>query len=426
MTNLSNMLPLAQMDGVVESAGGGVAGAAKGASNFLSGITDSMAPMLGENVPKIIGAVMLLVLGYIFAKIIKWIVTAVVKKTGAGKKMAPYLGGSVGKKGGDGLATGLGTGAFWITMMFVAIACLNALNLDSVSEPLTGVFNKCFAFIPNIVGAGIMLAVACLIATIAKVGSMSALEAGDVDNRLKLQPGTLTNTLPMAAFSFILLFFLPGVLETLGIDSLTTPVKALVGQIMSFLPNLIAAGLIMAVFFFVAKLAGTLVTNLLTPTGFNEMPQKMGLVSNTTEMSATPSDLAGKATFGVIGLMGASQAVANLQLDTLSSFVEEAWDFAIPIIIGCAILGVGLWLGNMAKKAILSSNMENSTTMANVAFGGIMVLTGVIALKRMGLAGETVDLGFGLALGGMALAAALAFGLGGRDAAARYLEKKVK
>ena len=132
MTNLSNMLPLAQMDGVVESAGGGVAGAAKGASNFLSGITDSMAPMLGENVPKIIGAVVLLVLGYIFAKIIKWIVTAVVKKTGAGKKMAPYLGGSAGKKGGDGLASGLGTGAFWVVMMFVAIACLNALNLSLI------------------------------------------------------------------------------------------------------------------------------------------------------------------------------------------------------------------------------------------------------------------------------------------------------
>ena len=426
MTNLSNMLPLAQMDGVVESAGGGVAGAAKGASNFLSGITDSMAPMLGENVPKIIGAVMLLVLGYIFAKIIKWIVTAVVKKTGAGKKMAPYLGGSVGKKGGDGLATGLGTGAFWITMMFVAIACLSALELDSVSEPLTGLLNKFFAFVPNIVGAGITFAVAWLIATVVKVGATSALEAGDVDNRLKLQPGTLTNTLPMAAFSLILLLILPAVLETLKIDSLTGPVKSLVAQIIDFLPRVICAGLIMTIFCFVGNLAGTLVSNLLSGTGFNKLPQKMGLVSETATMSTPPSDLAGKATFGVIGLIGATQAVSLLELEALSSFIEEASDFAIPIIIGCAILGVGLWLGNMAKKAILASNMENSDTISNVAFGGIMVLTGVIALKRMGLAGETVDLGFGLALGGLALAAALAFGLGGRDAAARYLEKKVK
>ena len=66
-------------------------------------------------------------------------------------------------------------------------------------------------------------------------------------------------------------------------------------------------------------------------------------------------------------MMGVSQAVTNLKLDTLSEFVKEAWGFAIPIVIGCAILGVGLWLGNMAKRAVLSSNMENAGTMANVA-----------------------------------------------------------
>ena len=408
MTNFSNSLPLAE------------------AGNFISGITDSMAPMLGESVPKVIGALVILVIAFILALIIKWVVSAVVKKTGAGKKMAPYLGGQAGKGGGDGLAKGLGKGAFWITMMFGAIACLQALELDSVSEPLTGLLNKFSAFIPNILGAAILLAVGFLVATIAKVGSRSALEAGDVDNRLKLQPGTLTNSLPLAAFSFILLFFLPGALDALGVDSLSQPVKELVGQIMAFLPNLISAGLILTIFLFIGKLAGTLVSSLLSGTGFNQMPQKMGLVSNTAAMSAPPSDLAGKATFGLIGVLGASQAVNLLGLEMLSSFVKEAWGFAVPIVIGCAILAVGLWLGNMAKKAILSSNMENSATMANVAFGAIMVLTGVIALKRMNLAGETVDLGLGLALGGAALAAALAFGLGGRDAAARYLAKKVK
>ena len=426
MTNLSNILSFVKLDDVATSTGDGVAGAASGVGNFFTGITDSMAPMLGESVPKLLGALMILIVGFIFAKIIKWIVSAVVKKTGAGKKMAPYLGGSAAKGGGDGLAKGLGTGAFWVTMMFVAIACLNALELDSVSEPLTGLLNKAFAFIPNIFGAAIMFAVAWLIATIAKVGSASALEAGDVDARLKLQPGTLTNSLPLAAFSFILLFFLPGVLGALGIDSLTGPVTALVEQIMSFLPKLIGAGLLLTIFLFVAKLAGTLVTNLLSGTGINQMPQKMGLVTSNAAMSTPPSDLAGKATFGVIGLIGASQAVSLLELETLNTFVSEAWGFTMPIIIGCAILGVGLWLGNMAKKAILASNMENSATMSNVAFGAIMVVTGVIALKRMDLAGETVDLALGLALGGAALAAALAFGLGGRDAAAKYLDKKVR
>ena len=170
-------------------------------------------------------------------------------------------------------------------MMFVAIACLQALELDSVSKPLMGLLEKFFAFIPNLIGAAVLFAVAWLVATIVKVGSSRALEAGQVDTRLKLQPGTLSNTLPMAGFSFILLTFLPAVLEALGIDSLSKPVAGLVEQILAFLPNLITAGIVLAIFFFVAKLASTLVTNLLTGVGFNDMPQKLGLMSDTSQMS---------------------------------------------------------------------------------------------------------------------------------------------
>lgn len=392
--------------------------------DFFGGISNSMAPMLGEFLPKLLGALVILVVGYILARIIKWVITNVISRTGVGEKLGPYLGSSSGS--GSDLAGGFGTGAFWVTMMFVAIACLRALDLDSVSQPLMELLNKFFAFVPNLIGAGILFAVAWLVATVAKFGTARALEAGDVDNRLKLEQGTLTNTIPMAAFSFILLFFLPGVLDALKIESLSGPVKDMVKQILDFMPNLLSAGIILAIFFFIAKLASTLVANLLTGVGFNNMPQKLGLVSNETPMSMQPADMAGKAAFGVIALMGLSQAVSSLKLEMLSNFVNEAWGFAIPIIIGVAILAVGLWLGNMARKAILASNMANSDTMASVAFGGIMVLTGVIALKRMGLAGEIVDMGFGLALGGVALALALAFGLGGRDAAAKFLDKRVK
>ena len=402
MTNMINCLPL---------------------GNFLSGITDSMAPMLGEFVPKLLGALVILIIGYIIARVIKAIVTAVIDKTGAGDKMAPYLGNSTAG-GSAGLASGLGTGAFWVTMVFVAIACLNALDLDAVSEPLTGLLNQSFEFLPNIIGAAAMFAVAFLIASVVKVGSTKALQAADVDNRLKLDQGTLTNSLPLAAFSFILLFALPGVLDTLGIESLSEPIKGMVAKIMDFVPFLFTAAIVLAIFMFIAKLASNLVTSLLNSTGFNDVPPKMGL--NTSSMSMTPSDMAGKATFGVIGLLGAVQAIDILQLDVLSNIVKEIGGFVIPVLIGCVILGVGLWLANMAKKAILSSGMANSDVMANVAFGAIMVLTGVIALKRMNLAGEMVDLGFGLALGGMALALALAFGLGGRDAAAKFLDKRVK
>ncbi len=124
--------------------------------------------------------------------------------------------------------------------------------------------------------------------------------------------------------------------------------------------------------------------------------------------------------------MGVGQAVQNLKLEMLTNFFNEAWEFGIPVIIGVAILAVGLWLANMARKAVQASSMANSDMVSQIAFTAIMVMTGVIALKKMGLAGQIIDLGFGLTLGGIALALALAFGLGGRDAAAKYLDSKVK
>jgi len=391
-------------------------------TGMWSNITGSLGNQVGDFLPKLLGALVILVIGFIIAKIIAWVITNVINRTGIGNKVGKYLGSGESSNPGKGF----GTGAFWVTMMFVAIACLKALDLDEVSGPLSGLLDQFFGFIPKIIGAAAIGAVAYLIATVAKIGTHKGLSLSEADTRLKLQPGTLTNSLPMAAFCFILLMFLPAIFGALQMKELSEPVQGIVKQITDFLPNMISAGIIMAVFFFIAKLASTLITNLLSGTGFNKFPQHLGLMSETSTMATPPSELAGKASMGVILFMGIAQSIKLLKLDMVSGFFDEAVAFAVPVVIGVAILGVGLWLANMARKAVTASNMANSAMVSNIAFGAIMVLSGVIALKKMGLAGEIVDLGFGLTLGGMALALALAFGLGGRDAAAKFLDKRVR
>ena len=392
-------------------------------SNMWSDISGSMGPQLGEFLPKLMGALVILVIGYIIARVIGWIVANVINRTGVGDRLAPMLGSDQGST--KSVGTGFGSGAFWITMLFVAIACLKALGLDSVSEPLNDLLKQFFNFVPKIIGAAAVGAVAYLFATLTKIGVHKSLTLGNVDSRLKLATGTLTNSLPLAAFCFILLFFLPAIFGALQMKELSGPVQEMVDKILGFMPNMLSAAIILGIFFLIAKLASTLVMNLLGGTGFNKIPQHLGLVDAKTELSVNPSELAGKGTMGVILLMGISQAVEMLQLDIVSTFFKEAADFAIPVVIGVVILAVGLWLANMARKAIQGSSMANAEYVSNIAFTGVMVLTGVIALKRMGLAGEIVDLGFGLALGGVALALGLSFGLGGREAAAKFLEQRM-
>ena len=222
-------------------------------------------------------------------------------------------------------------------MMFVAIACLKALGLDSVSEPLGDMLTKFFAFVPKLIGAAAVGAVAFLVATIAKIGVQKGLTIGDVDNRLKLAPGTLTNSLPMAAFCFLMLLTLPAIFGALEMKELSEPIQGMVDQILGFLPNLLSASIIVAIFFLIAKLSSNLVTSLLGPTGFDKLPQHLGLMSDTSAMSTSPSQIAGKASMGIILLMGVSQAVKMLKLDVVSNVFNEVFEFAVPVVIGVVI-----------------------------------------------------------------------------------------
>jgi hypothetical protein len=383
-----------------------------------------MGPQFGEFIPKLLAAIAILVIGYIIARIVAWIVSKVVNKTGVGDKLANMLGSTPtsGKKKGS-VGQGFGSGAFWIMMMFVAIACLKALGLESVSEPLGGLLNQFFEAVPNIIKAAIIGGVGFLIASIVKMGVQKGLSLGEVDSRLKLAPGTLTNSLPLAAFGLIMLLILPAVFAALQMPELSGPIQGIVDSILGFVPKLFSAAIILAVFFLIAKLASTLLTNFLGGTGFNKIPRHLGLADNP---DVNPSELAGKATMFVILLTGVTQAVNLLELEVVSNLFAQVGSFAGPVITGVVILAAGLWLANLARNAVKASSMANADSVSGMAFTGVMVMTSVIALKQMQIGGEIVDLGVGLALGGVALALGLAFGLGGRDAAARFLDKRVK
>ena len=96
---------------------------------------------------------------------------------------------------------------------------------------------------------------------------------------------------------------------------------------------------------------------------------------------------------------------------------------AVQILLGLIIFGVGLYLANLAAAAIKASGMAQAGMLALVARVAVIVLTGAMALGQMGLANEIINLAFGLMLGSIAVAAALAFGLGGRELAATRLKQ---
>ena len=125
-------------------------------------------------------------------------------------------------------------------------------------------------------------------------------------------------------------------------------------------------------------------------------------------------------------LLSVLQALPMMGLDSLAGHFETFAGFGVKLLTGVVIFGLGLYLANMAAKFIKDSGMANGDTLSLVARVGIMVFAGGFALQQIGLAPSIVNVAFGSLLGGLGLAAAIAFGWGGRDAAKRVVDRYVK
>jgi glucose-6-phosphate-specific signal transduction histidine kinase len=158
--------------------------------------------------------------------------------------------------------------------------------------------------------------------------------------------------------------------------------------------------------------------------GIDSMPQKLG-VQGMFSQNFTPTKLIG-GTIMFFSMMAASTAAVNvLGIDIISTIFAKVLQFGGGILVGGVILIIGNFLSTIAHKKLSASG---NTGLANIARVAIIGLVLAMGLKAMGLADNIVNMAFGFTLGSVAVALALAFGLGGRDAArtiTNHLAKKI-
>ena len=157
------------------------------------------------------------------------------------------------------------------------------------------------------------------------------------------------------------------------------------------------------------------------------MVSSLGLQETTREEGGnTPSDIAGFVVLGGTMLFAAVAAIDVLNLPALKTVFTALLAISGQVLVGALIFAVGLYLANLAARLIQSSGMTQANTLATVARVVILAFTGAMALERAGVSTNIVNLAFGLLLGAVAVAIAIAFGLGGRDVASETLRDWVK
>jgi hypothetical protein len=305
-----------------------------------------------------------------------------------------------------------------VLTIFVLMAVLQHFGLTDVLAPLKTMLNKFLAAIPNIIGAGVIAYAGWVIAKI--VSELTGVALGRVDRQLALKMGhqstqgmKLSKIGSSFMFAAILIPIAVSALGVLNIPSITGPASDMLNKLLAAIPNIIGAAIILAVTYFVAKFVISMLSSVLDGINVDGMPQKLGLTGVFSD-TFTPTKLIGNVIMFFAMLTAATAAVNTLGIDIISNIFAKVLEFGGGILVGGVILLVGYFLSTLAYNKL---SQYGSAGIASIARFAILGLVLAMGLRAMGLADNIVNMAFGFTLGAVAIAVALAFGLGGREAA---------
>jgi hypothetical protein len=207
-------------------------------------------------------------------------------------------------------------------------------------------------------------------------------------------------------------------LQALGIESISGPATGMLNEILSAIPRVVAAALWIGIAFIAAKFLKTIIESILPPTGFDDAIRATGVLPP----NAQPSRIVANIAMIAIILAASIEAAKQLGGDEIAILLAQVTALGGKVIFGTLIIVIGIFLARILATLVGSGTGEGGYAQTVVRYAIIALFT-AIGLTFMGLADVIVYMAFGLILGSAAIATALAFGLGGRDAAARFLDR---
>lgn len=399
----------------------------------LTLITDPLNQLLiqiFQYAPRLVGAGLLLVAAWVLASVLRFFVARVLKAA----KLDDRLGTLAGvEEERVPLARTLGDAVYWLVFLLFLPAVLGALAIEGLLEPVQGMIGNILDFLPNIFAAGLIVAIGWFVARIvqrivtnllAAIGTDRLSEKVELDRVLGKQ--RLSGVLGLIVYFLVLIPVLIAALNALALEAITEPASNMLNVILTALPGIFASGLLVAIAYVVGRVVSGLITNVLTGIGFDAILARLGLGKEPAEGQRTPSEIVGYLVMVGVMLLASMEVARLLGFALLADLVADFTVFAGQVMLGLIIFGIGLYLANLAAGVVKASGAAQAGLLALATRISILVLAGAMGLAQMGLATEIINLAFGAVLGAIGVAVALAFGLGGREIAARELEEWLK
>ncbi|MDQ3287712.1 MAG: mechanosensitive ion channel [Pseudomonadota bacterium] len=431
----------------------------QGISNPLSELASTVLLYL----PRLLLAALLALLAWIVATLVRTVVNKALGATDLDERLSRDAEMQP-------LSATMGNIAYWLVLLLFLPAIVAALQIEGLMAPLSNMTNDLLAMLPNIFAAILIGVIGWIIAKAVRGLVTNLLAATGVDRFSQEHEGTrglkLSQLGGTLAFILIIVPTLIAALDALRIEAISQPLTRMLDIFLQAIPNILAAAAILLIAWFLGRFVADLVTRLLANLGFDRVPERIGMghafastsgdgampttaadnqyvtehqdtvigVEPTgtrvqqTRASGSPlplslSELAGRIALFFIMLFATVEAAALLGFGGVHELLEAFIAFGADVLLGLVIFVVGYWLANLAADAIQRANRDNAVGLARIARVAILGLVIAMGLRAMGIADEIVNLAFGLVLGAVAVATALAFGLGGREAAGQVTQR---
>ena len=365
-------------------------------------------------IPKLIGGGILIIVAWLAGTLVKKALIAGLTKTNLDSKV---------KTDKTKLSEAFGDVGYWLVFLLFLPGILDVFELQGLLEPAQGMVDKIMNAIPNVLAAVVIIFVGWFIAKILREIVTNLLVAASFDNLgEKIGIDQSTKLSSIAGLVVYFFTFIPAIisgLKVLEINAIAEPATQMLENVMAKIPDFLGAIAILVITFYIAKPVTHFISTLLKSANADDVPEKLGFKLGA---KASLSNFAGQTVFFFMMLFAAVEAANRLDFNQFSELVATFIQFGGQVLLGSAIIAVGMWIAGLVSAAINKTQKDGHTPLADLIRVVILGLVIAMGLRAMGLANDIVNMAFGLTLGAAAIAFALSFGIGGREAAGKQME----
>lgn len=325
---------------------------------------------------------------------------------------------------GTSLGESLGKIVSLLIWLFGLLVILTVLGLGSVAGPVDSLLENVVEYIPRIVAAGLIFFIGMMVARIVRDIVQTVLQTVDFDkwaNRGGVDSvtgnTTISRTIATIVYAIIVIFVAIMALDVLDIESISGPASDMLRMIFAAIPNIIGAAILLGIGYLISRFVVQILKEVLPGLGVDRALAESGMMAEGTRASSIIARVVQVA----IILFFAIAATRLLGFPELTRILDQVLELGGRVIFGAVVIAFGFFIANLLAR-LISADGENATAATIVRWATIILFV-FMGLQFTGIGGMIPANALTILIAGVAVAGALAFGLGGREWAARKLEE---